>query len=66
MLATKGYGIRALEKQIVQKKKENERLQTRIIEAQSLTALQHRIDTLRLVQSHSIEYIETARPVAAR
>jgi len=65
-LATKGYSIRNLERQIAEKKKENDRLQTQIIEAQSLTALQNRIDTLRLVQSHSIEYIESARPVAAR
>ena len=48
-LATKGYSIRSLEKHITQKQKENERLQVQIIEAQSLTALQNRIDTLRLV-----------------
>lgn len=65
-LATKGYSIRSLERQIAQKQKENERLQTKIIEAQSLTVLQNRIDALRLVQSKSVEYIEAARPVATR
>ena len=65
-LATKGYSIRNFEKQIVQKQKEGEKLQAQIIQAQSLTALQNRIDTLRLVASHNVEYIESARPVAAR
>ena len=65
-LATKGYSIRNLEKQIGQKQKENERLSAQIIEAQSLTALQNRIDTLKLITSHNVEYIESARPVAAR
>lgn len=65
-LATKGYSIRSLEKQITQKQKENERLQAQIIEAQSLTTLQNRIDTLRLVKAHNVEYIESTRPVASR
>lgn len=65
-LATKGYSIRSLEKEIVQKQKENDKLQAQIIGAQSLSALQNRIDTLQLVESHNVQYIEPARPVAAR
>ncbi|MDO8571993.1 MAG: hypothetical protein Q7R79_04910 [bacterium] len=63
-LATKGYGMRTLEKQIAQQKKENEKLQTRLIEAQALSTLQKKIETIGLVKSENIDYVEGGHSVA--
>ncbi len=64
-LATKGYGMRSLEKKIIQQKKDNEKLQTRLIEAQALGALQQKIETIGLVRSDTIDYVKDGHPVAA-
>ncbi len=64
-LSTKGYAIRELEKRISLNKKENEHIQMQIIEAQSLGTLQKKIDSLQLVRSERIDYIQPSQSVAA-
>lgn len=66
-LATRGYAIKDLEKQIVFEKKRNEQLQMQIIEAQSIGRIQKKIEDMKLVRSESIDYItSSARTVASR
>ncbi|MEK7123027.1 MAG: hypothetical protein AAB855_04195, partial [Patescibacteria group bacterium] len=71
-LATKGYAIRELERNIVTQKKDNERLQLEIIEKQSMSTLHNKITALGLVDAGRIEYliqtaaVATAMPPVAR
>ncbi len=65
-LATKGYQIKDLEKRISEQKKQNERLQMKIIERQSLGSLQEKVDSLGLVRTERIEYLKaSSQSVAA-
>ncbi len=67
VLATKGYAIKDLEKKIALQKKENERFQMKIIEAQSIGRIQKKIEDMKLVRSEQIDYLtSSARTVAAR
>lgn len=65
-LSTKGYTIKELEKKISETQKEQEVLQMRIVEAQSLGQLQQKIDTLGLIKSERVDYIKPAQIVAVR
>lgn len=65
-LSTKGFAIKSIEKKIAYQKKENEKVQLRVIEAQSLGSLQKRIEGLKLVRSDRVNYItSTSQSVAA-
>lgn len=63
-LATKGYTIRNLEKEIAQQVKEQESLTVVIAKESSIAALKQRMNALHLVRSDRIDYIETQQPVA--
>lgn len=63
-LATKGYEIKELERDIAAQKKENERLQLGIIEKQSMASLQKKIAELGLVSADSVQYITPSAAVA--
>ncbi|MBI4252959.1 hypothetical protein HY623_02125 [Candidatus Uhrbacteria bacterium] len=63
-LATKGYAIRELERDIAIQKKEYERLQLDIIERQSMGALQERIAQLGFVPADRIDYLSPTAAVA--
>ncbi len=63
-LATRGYVMKDLDKQIASIKKEQEATHIRILEAQGLSRLQGKIDTLGMVRSDSIEYVATQETVA--
>lgn len=65
-LASMGYMIKDLERSLVEHKKQTERLQVSVIEAQSYGTLQQRIEHLGLVKSENVEYVSTPRPVASR
>ena len=56
-LATRGYVMKDLEKQIAVVQKENNALNMKILEEQGLGSLQGKIDALGLVQEGRIEYI---------
>ncbi len=64
VLATKGYTMKGLEKQIASLEKEHKKLELEIAQASSLEALKGHIDRLQLVRSDRIEYLETNHPVA--
>lgn len=57
MLATRGYVMKDLEKQIALIKKENDTLRIRILQAQGMEVLQKKIDTLGFVRSDHIQYV---------
>lgn len=57
VLATRGYVIKDLEKQIAAVTKENNGSNMKVLQAQGLGALQAKIDTLGLVRSDHIQYI---------
>lgn len=63
-LATKGYEIKAFEKNISQLGKENKKLEYEIARQSSLGELKGRIDTLGLVRSERIDYISSDHSVA--
>ncbi len=63
-IATKGYAIKGLEKQIRGIQAENEKLEYQIAQESSLDVLKGRIESLHLVRSDSIEYIKPDHPVA--
>lgn len=63
-LATKGYAIRELERDIATQKKEYERLQLDIIEKQSMGVLQERIAQLGFVSADRIDYLASTAAVA--
>ncbi len=63
-LATRGYAMKELDSHIADLKKENERLQMDIIEAQSMSTLQKKIDEMKLVRADRIDYLEPGASVA--
>ncbi len=63
-LATKGYAIKGLEKQISEFQKEHTKLEHQIARDSSLDALKGRIESLHLVRADRIDYIEPEHPVA--
>lgn len=56
-LATRGFVMKDLEKQIAFAARENTALNMKILEAQGLGTIQEKIGTLGLVRSERIEYI---------
>lgn len=56
-LATKGYTIKDIEKQISAAKKDNARLQMKSIEQGSLSTLTQKIGSLKLVRSERVDYV---------
>ncbi len=63
-LATKGYQIKELQKNVTRLQEENKKLQIHSIEAQSFAAIKPKIESMKLVQSDTVEYIESASAVA--
>ncbi|MBI4250550.1 hypothetical protein HY622_03100 [Candidatus Uhrbacteria bacterium] len=63
-LATKGYTIKNLEKEIAEQVKERERLEVVIAKESSIAALQQRMNALHLVPSNAIVYLEPQKSVA--
>ncbi len=63
-LATRGYVMKDLEKQIASAKKENDAMNIRMLEAQGISKLQGKIEALGMVRSDSIEYLATQETVA--
>ncbi|MBI4272924.1 hypothetical protein HY621_03670 [Candidatus Uhrbacteria bacterium] len=63
-LATKGYVIKGLEKQIQEFQNEHIKLEHQIAQESSLDALKGRIESLHLVRAERIDYITSEHPVA--
>lgn len=63
-LATKGYTIKELQHTIAEKKKQNERIGMDIIQAQSIGNLQKKMDSMKLVRSERIDYVDATSSVA--
>ena len=63
-LATKGYAIKGLEKQIQELQNEHIKLEHQIAEESSLDSLKGRIESLHLVRAERIDYIKPEHPVA--
>lgn len=64
ILATKGYAMKGLEKQIASLEKEHKKLELQIAKDSSMESLKGHIDRLQLVRSDRIEYLETQHGVA--
>lgn len=63
-LATKGYEIKELQKQVTRLQDENKKLQMHSIETQSFAAIKPKIESMKLVQSDTVEYLESTSAVA--
>lgn len=63
-LATKGYEIKELERQIVLSQKEQENLQMKSIEAGSLSSIQARISKFGMAPSDHLVYLKQSQAVA--
>lgn len=65
-LATKGYAITDLQKQMNELERENERLQVRIAELGSMTNIEDRLKSMSLVAVDHVEYISPPQSIVAR
>lgn len=65
-LATQGFEIKKIEKEIQTVEKENKQLQIREIELRSMNNIEKATEGLNLVNSSNVTYIEVAGPVAMK
>ncbi len=65
-VATKGYDINDLQKQISNLKRENQRLELSVAEFRSMASIQERIKTLNLVTANDIVYVSGGGVAMAR
>lgn len=64
-LATKGYVISGLEKQLLTLEKENAYLQSKILSLQTTERLSEKLNDLGMVATSRVEYLEVKQPVVA-
>ena len=65
-LATKGYAISDLQKQMNELEQENERVQVRIAQYGSMANIEERLKSMSLVAVDQVEYISPPQSVVAR
>lgn len=65
-LATQGFEIKKIEKEIQTVEKENKQLQIKEIELRSMNNIEKATEDLNLVNSSNVTYIEVAGPVAMK
>jgi len=65
-MATKGYEIKVLEKQIQAFKNQNQKLSLDLLELQSMHTLRGRVDSLDFVEAETISYVNINTALAQR
>jgi len=65
-IAAQGFQIRELENQIYSMQEENEKLSIQMVEMQSMSAVESRIENMAMIPVDNIAYYDSASPVVAR
>jgi cell division protein FtsL len=65
-MATKGYEMKILEKQILELKEQNQKYSLELLELQSMQSLRNRVSELSLVEAEKINYLDINTSLAQR
>ena len=65
-ISARGYDLAALERDVEELKRENQRLQFEIAKHQSMASIEARLPDLELVAADGVEYVDAGRAIVAR
>ncbi|GEM_PF-3393150 len=64
--STKGYEIRALEREIAELKEESERIELKVAQEQSVRQVEEKVKSMGMVPTPSVDYVMATVPQVAR
>jgi hypothetical protein len=64
--STKGYEIRALEREIAELKEEGERIELKVAQEQSVQAVETKVKGMGMVPTEQVDYVMAVAPQVAR
>ncbi len=65
-VSAKGYQIRDLENQIVELKEQEEKIELKVAESQSVRSVDEKVKEMGLVPTAKVEYVMATAPVVAK